>query len=261
MNDPSTRPGNSSSGSNQPHPGASTPWSAGQTLGLGLAIAILLPLVNMVVALLMAGFASMANSEFNQQLFLRGLQHDGRYLTLAIIATNVATIWMLLQFVRMRGGVGWKTYLAVRLPAQSAWVVAALVLALYLSVSHLLGQVYLRPLFPEFLIKVYQSADPLLLFWLAVAIIAPLAEELFFRGFLFVGLRNSRCGASGAIVITALLWSVTHVQYDLYDKADIFLLGLLLGWLRYRYNSVLVPLVGHIGMNFMVLTILANHLD
>ena len=256
MSNPSTSPHKP----NQPDSGATTPWSAGQTLGLGLAIAILLPLVNMVVALLMAGFASMADADFNQQLFLRGLQRDGRYLTLAIIATNVATIWLLLQFVRLRGAVDWQTYLAVRLPPHSAWAVTAVALMLYLSASHLLGQVYQRPLFPEFLIAVYQSADPLLLFWIAVAIIAPLAEELFFRGFLFVGLRNSRCGASGAIIITALLWSMTHVQYDLYEKLEIFLLGVILGWLRSRFNSVLVPLAGHIGMNFMVLILLDSQL-
>ncbi|MBL4621696.1 MAG: CPBP family intramembrane metalloprotease [Immundisolibacteraceae bacterium] len=257
MPDPSTTPNKPS----PPHPGSNTPWSAGQTLGLGLAIAILLPLVNMVVALLMVGFASVADSSFNQQLFLRGLQHDGRYLTLAIIATNVATIWLVLQFVRLRGAVDWQTYLAVRLPPHSAWAVTAVALMLYLSASHLFGQLYQRPVFPEFLITVYQSADPLLLFWIAVAIIAPLAEELFFRGFLFVGLRNSRCGASGAIIITALLWSGTHVQYDLYEKVEIFLLGVIFGWLRHQFNSVLVPFFGHVAMNLLVLTLLAQHLS
>ena len=256
MNEPST----SSNNSNQPSPGVNTPWSAGQTLGLGLALSILLLLVNMVVALVMASIGSVVDSDFNQKLFLRGLQHDGRYLTLVILATNLVTIWLVLQFVRLRGAVDWKTYLAVRLPAHSAWGVATVTVVLYLSVSHLVGQVYQRPVFPEFLIEVYQSAAPMLLFWFAVVIIAPLAEELFFRGFLFIGLRNSRIGASGAIVTTALAWSLTHVQYDFYEKVEIFLLGVLLGWLRYRYNSVLVPLVVHLIMNLIVLILLSQYL-
>ena len=59
---------------------------------------------------------------------------------------------------------------------------------------------------------------------------------------------------------TALAWSLTHVQYDFYEKVEIFLLGVLLGWLRYRYNSVLVPLVVHLIMNLIVLILLSQYL-
>jgi membrane protease YdiL (CAAX protease family) len=102
-----------------------------------------------------------------------------------------------------------------------------------------------RPIVPEVMVKVYQSADSPLLLILAMVILAPLTEELFFRGFLFEGLLASRLGPIGAVLLTSAAWSVVHAQYDLYGIATIFADGLLLGVIRWKTGSTLLTMVLH----------------
>lgn len=50
---------------------------------------------------------------------------------------------------------------------------------------------------------------PLLIF--VVVVIAPLTEEVVFRGFMYRGLAD-RWGAAPAVLITAGLWALAHTQ-------------------------------------------------
>jgi CAAX protease family protein len=86
------------------------------------------------------------------------------------------------------------------------------------------------------------------LFWLAfpaVAIGAPLAEELVFRGQLFAALSRSRAGFSGATLITSALWSLLHVSEPWLAIGIIFMMGLALGALLVRFGSLWVTIVCH----------------
>lgn len=242
-------------------PAIRTPWSPAQTLALTGAIAIILPLVNMVVALVMSGISVAFDPGFDQKQFYRELRRDGHYLTYASLAANLVTVWLVLRFIDLRQAVRWPTYLAVQVPT-AGWAPAAVAGgALYLLLEKLSGALFERPEYPQFLIEVYASAEPILLFWLALALVAPVAEEVLFRGFLFVGLRHSWLGSSGAIVATSFLWTIIHLQYDFFDKLLIFVLGLYLGWLRSRFNSILPPIFIHVVVNIIALTGLVTHVE
>ncbi|MEL0082477.1 MAG: CPBP family intramembrane glutamic endopeptidase [Gammaproteobacteria bacterium] len=243
-----------------PDRGGSTPWSAGQTLAFAGAIAIALPFLNMVVAMLMAGFAAAENSDFNQQLFYLNLRENGQYLTVASLVANGFIVWAVLRLIRLRGSVSWPRYLAIRPASATAWITALAGTLVLLVVSQWIGDWMQRPLYPDFLIEVYRSAQPLPLFWLVVVALSPIAEEVYFRGFIFIGLRNSLLGVSGAIIVTALLWSIIHLQYDFYDKSLIFIWGLFLGWLRFRYNTLVLPVLMHCLVNLVTLWGLASAL-
>ena len=99
--------------------------------------------------------------------------------------------------------------------------------------------------------QVYQTAGFPPLLWLAVVVAAPLAEETFFRGFLFKGILHSRLSGAGAVVLTALIWAVIHQQYDLYGVANVFAAGLLFGYARLRTNSIYPCLLMHTLMNLI----------
>jgi len=75
--------------------------------------------------------------------------------------------------------------------------------------------------------------------------VAPIFEELSFRGFLFEGLRRSWLGDSGTILVTSLVWAVIHTQYQLVYVLQIFALGLLLGAARLRTGSIVTPIAMH----------------
>lgn len=80
------------------------------------------------------------------------------------------------------------------------------------------------------------SADPAL-GAVAAIIIAPLAEEILFRGLLFAALER-RCG-NWTILWTALAFGGLHL--DLFYFIPITGLGLLLGWARKESGSIWLP--------------------
>lgn len=93
--------------------------------------------------------------------------------------------------------------------------------------------------------------------WVPVLVVgAPLAEELFFRGFLFSAIATSRLGAPGACVLTAAAWSGLHVGYSAHLHAAVFVLGLGLGLLLARTGSLKVPLLCHVAYNATVVAAL-----
>jgi membrane protease YdiL (CAAX protease family) len=91
------------------------------------------------------------------------------------------------------------------------------------------------------------ARDPwlFLLVFPSVAIGAPLAEELIFRGQLFGALSRTRLGVSGATLLTATIWSLLHVTEPWLSISLIFMMGLAFGWMMYRFGSLWVPIILH----------------
>ena len=117
-----------------------------------------------------------------------------------------------------------------------------------------------RPVIPEFMIDAYQTAGFVPLLWVALVVMAPVFEEIFFRGFIFPGIRNSRLGVTGAIVLTSLAWAACHVQYDLYHMTVIFGMGIVLGVARWRTESVYPPMATHAALNLVATVQVAVYL-
>jgi membrane protease YdiL (CAAX protease family) len=97
----------------------------------------------------------------------------------------------------------------------------------------------------------YVSTRPTWLIWVALVLAAPLFEETFFRGFVFKGLSSGPIRPLGALVVTAILWAIMHVQYDVYGIATVFLQGLLLGAARMTTQSLFVPIAMHAEANIV----------
>ena len=97
---------------------------------------------------------------------------------------------------------------------------------------------------PEEFIKL-MKATPFILNFLMVLIGAPIVEELLFRGFLFSQLKTTKLGVNGSIILTSLIWTSIHLQYDLFLLIPIFLLGLFLGYLMHKYNSLYLVIIVH----------------
>jgi len=83
------------------------------------------------------------------------------------------------------------------------------------------------------------------LLFAAAAVGAPLAEELLFRGYLYGTLRATSAGASGAAIISSVVWSALHMQYSIYGVTLIVLLGLYFAFLREKTGSLVPSLFCH----------------
>ena len=78
--------------------------------------------------------------------------------------------------------------------------------------------------------EVLQSARADGALWLLViafCVAAPVSEELFARGFLYRGWSESFLGPAGAIVLSSLVWTSLHLQYDWFFFGEVFSIGLL----------------------------------
>lgn len=86
---------------------------------------------------------------------------------------------------------------------------------------------------------------------LLAVVVAPVAEETFFRGFLFSGLGN-RYGYGWGAVFSALIFSLAHVLQP-GAFLPIFLLGLLLAWLYMKTGSIWACIFTHFAYNSIAL--------
>lgn len=84
-------------------------------------------------------------------------------------------------------------------------------------------------------------------------IVAPIIEEILFRGFLQSALKNT-FGSRYAIMISAFLFSGVHM--DLFALMQIFILGILLGYLYEKTQTLIAPIVVHILHNSLTLIFL-----
>lgn len=85
----------------------------------------------------------------------------------------------------------------------------------------------------------------------SAAVVAPVAEELFFRGYLHGVLRH-RFGAA------ALFWSsmtFAFVHFYVINFIPIFLIGALLARLYERRGNIIAPIVAHATVNFVLLVV------
>ena len=78
------------------------------------------------------------------------------------------------------------------------------------------------------------------------AIVAPIVEEMLFRGYLQKVLEDSWGDITKAILVTSLFFALIHLNP--YWIVQIYILGMLLGYLSWRTNSILPGIILH-GLN------------
>ena len=86
-----------------------------------------------------------------------------------------------------------------------------------------------------------------ILWAVSTLILPPIVEEIIFRGLILQYLGRAGARFLVANLIQAVLFGVFHMNFvqGIYTA----LLGFLLGWLAYRYDSILVPMVLHAIFN------------
>ncbi len=120
-----------------------------------------------------------------------------------------------------------------------------MILVGFLRLTGVCGQFFPDVSNDQIMLDAYSGMSSPIWFWIAVVIFAPAFEEGFFRGFLFVGLKQSRLGAIGTIILTAAFWAILHIQYNPFGIGVIFVLGIVLGIVRVKTNSLSYPLIMH----------------
>lgn len=230
---------------------------AGVLLGC-MGSQLLFPLTIMVLLLCMDGTAA---SYFNgdQSGAIRTMESSGIYMALHCLifgGMNTLVAWLGCRRIRQPlGGLfrttdfsGWKAfqYICIGFALQQLSVVLyAVTKLLHLEL-------------PEASFDYFQSTQSMLLALLYTCVLAPVTEELLFRGFLMKSL--SAVSVRFGIVTSALLFGLMHGNFQQFILG--FVMGLFLGKIVARHNSLLPSILVHMAVNTnsMVLSLLQEKL-
>lgn len=96
----------------------------------------------------------------------------------------------------------------------------------------------------------YSSYSPFVIIWLVLSFtIGPIAEEIFFRGFLYNAFR-ARMPVLVAGLLQSLIFAVCHV-YSPIQIGVVFLMGVILTGVYEWRKTLITPILVHIGINLV----------
>ncbi len=222
------------------------PWGTAATLTLGLVAISAAQLFGGVAA---AWLLDLTPSELQDPVRLIG---NGAFLaTMSAVGAPIA-LGAVALFVWLRHGPSLRDYLGLHLPTPRALAAGVGFTLALTSLEHGVHVALGRPI-PEFVANSYRSGADSALLWLAFVVLAPIAEEIVFRGFLLAGLVASyRTGI--AVAVTALAFAALHLgQYGALDLAFLAVFGAALALARLRTGSIFVPITMHATMNLVAL--------
>jgi membrane protease YdiL (CAAX protease family) len=175
---------------------------------------------------------------------------DGKILSLSVLfglPAVVAAVWLPIRLSRTPI----VDYLALRLPSWQNLLIGIAAMAAVVMGWDAVSRATGHEVTAGFMGEVLQSATADGALWLAVlafAVAAPMSEEFFARGFLYRGWSESFLRVPGAIVLSSLVWTSLHLQYDWFFLGEVFSIGLVLGYVRYRSQSIWLTVLLH-GLN------------
>lgn len=176
---------------------------------------------------------------------------DGAAITLVIAVSTPVEVLLLALFAKRRGASA-AAYLGLVWPRRGEVLFGLAALVGAIVAGNLLSWLLGRSLVTPFQVDIYSTASAggwLLWLWFAVVVITPVGEEILFRGFLFRGWLRSPRDVWPVIAVTAFLWAIIHLQYDWYVIGQIFVFGLLLGWIRWASGSTILTILLHAVIN------------
>lgn len=229
------------------------PWGFWSTTIFGL-ISILV----WVVAQTLAAFAVLR--WLGTSLTATALELD--IVTTHALTISVATIAsmppasLVLFLAVWRAGCSVKEYFALVWPVRRDLLIGLAIVVVLLPLGDLTSYFTGHDIVPHAVVDAYRTAlasGHVLTLGFALVVIAPLMEELLFRGFLFRGYAASRLGVTGAILLTSVIWAAMHVQYEIFYIGQIIVLGCVFGWIRWRSGSTLLTIILHAVVNLTAL--------
>ena len=178
-------------------------------------------------------------------------RYDGVAVAVALLVGNPVQVITLALAARMTGE-NLLAYFALDVPRRRDVIIAVAGLAVVIIVGDVLTWALGRDLVPPFQIQIHRSAratGALISLWLALIVVAPVGEELLFRGFLFRGFVREPRDALPGILAIALIWSLLHIQYDWFGASLVFGIGVLLGFVRLYSGSTTLVILLHMLLN------------
>lgn len=181
--------------------------------------------------------------------------NDGTVVSISIMIGCLLLVVISAFLIRVRGGNIWQ-YLALK---PFSWAIGIGMLGLLLI--FMIGSQALTYLLNEsplvFVDPLYQSVSSVWLLIFVMVIVAPIYEELIFRGLLWSAIaeqfsdapNTKHRGVIVASLVTSLIFTAIHLQYGIYEISTIVVLALIFCYARIKSGSLLLPMLLHIINN------------
>ena len=229
-----------------PEPAYPAPWGYLGTIGWALAALIAGAIVSAAGGLWWFGFDGLT-----KMLKSSSDQYNGAFISLTQIISAPVQIGVLAMATRLKH---WPVgpYIGFVVPRRQEVIRAVILLAAILFVLESATSLLGHDVVSEFQKEAYRTSKatgwlPELL--LAIVVLAPIVEEITFRGFFYRGFVRKPGLEPVAIVVISLAWTMLHIQYDWQDLLQIFIIGIALGWVRWSSGSTLLTMFLHALLN------------
>ncbi len=231
-------------------------WGFWGTIGFGFLVFTIFGILQSIIligyGIYLEGidFSSGKLDEAELKIIIEKFAYNGDLISLAEIPSAIIGVGLILLFASIKRPFPIENYLQLRLPKSPIktllkWI--GIMILVFIVMEGL--NVFLERENPEFMTKVYSSANNKLMLWVAVGVAAPFFEEFLFRGFLLEGLRHTRMGVIGAILLTSASWAIIHMQYGWFEIISIFFIGIILAIAQLKTKSLYIPIAMHMFMN------------
>lgn len=177
-------------------------------------------------------------------------------VSIGLIGQSAAQLGVLAWLSQSRGTGSWREDFGLVARLADSWGVV-LGFLLQLTVAIVMGSL-IQALGPEDpprqgiteVAERIEGGMTTLVFLFLIVVVAPLVEELVFRGVLLSRLRRTM-GPKAAIVTSAAVFSLIHlVDPDaVFAVPGLFVIGVALGWAALRRGNLSLPIFIHAGVN------------
>jgi uncharacterized protein len=179
------------------------------------------------------------------------VDYDGTAIAIVTLSANPVQVITLVLAARLTGENVF-AYFGLNMPRWRDVTIAVAGLVVVIVLGDVLTFASGRDLVPSFQLEIHRSAlmdGTLGWLWLALVVVAPVGEELLFRGFLYRGIVREPRDVLPGILMIALIWSLLHVQYDWFGAAVVFVIGVLFGYVRHYSGSTTLVILLHMLLN------------
>jgi hypothetical protein len=175
---------------------------------------------------------------------------DGTILSISTLTSSIICGLLIILIIKLKKGSDLVEYLHLRIPKPKQllfWSTIAFVLVLITELLTRNLDIFSTPVMDQ----AFNNMENPLLFFTSVVFLTPIFEEIFYRGFIFKHLENSKIGGIGAALVTTLLFTFSHIQYELSILITVVPLALVLGFSRLFTSSLIVPITIHMLINIL----------
>lgn len=226
-----------------------TPWGPFQALAATLAI-VLTPMVLLSLVMLTQGVSGSMTG--GGDAFMKDMVSLATPTGVLVLGMSQLVSLGLVWWFAGRQGMRWPTFaLTSQYPSyQLCFQLAALFIVAMGVIEFGLYTLIKFDVFKDSKFLVDGLRSPMWPFTVFMAVVlAPLWEELTFRGFLLSALAQTRLGIVGGGLISTTLWTLLHASYSIPALVSVFAAGLVMTWLVWKSGSLRIAIVTHAMVN------------